>query len=237
MRDSSDIFFGELHQSLNGSGGQLKIIESSVPVEKQLEFFAFINNLRKFQIPPLEEQMAMLFSSEMTERDVKVILTSLSVSGDIRAFRTIEEYNKKYPSQWGEMALLQAKMMLEAEFSDDPRVFISTGLGGKDGMLRYSALFRSNRKKPFSEYQRDLIEKEIPYYIDRHGGLVEEIDLGENYFSIVFLTKVGGDLRALLDNAIEECNQYGGFINSEYLVTNVQRFSDEAIKEEMNKQK
>jgi len=94
----------------------------------------------------------------------------------------------------------------------------------------------SHRMRPFTDYQRKLIEQEIPFYIDRHDGQMEEIQLGKNYFTMVFLNAFDNDVRTIVHNAIEECNQYGDFISTEYVITNVRRFTVEEIERELNKQ-
>jgi hypothetical protein len=234
MTDNRNEFFDKLSQSLSGINGQLQVMESNVPVEKQLEFFKLVNSLKSRDLPPVEEQIELLGKPELTVEETNVILASLAISCDVKAFRALEKFRELNPGHFTNMACMQAKMMLQSEFSDKRIVFISTGLGGKDDKLRYTALFKSNRKKIFSGYQRNLIENEIPYYINRHGGEVEEIELGDNYFTVVFLQEFNGDLKTLLENAICECNQYGDFIDNTFIVSNVKRFTKEDIERELH---
>jgi hypothetical protein len=235
MRKDSNVFKG-LQQSLEGLKGQLHFLETSVPVETQMEYFRYSENVRNNPLfTSVEEQIGVLHSPESSPKELKYALTYLAVSGDIKAYRTIESYNKEHSDNWAVMSLLQAKITLESELSDEKQIFISTGLGGKGDKLRFSAFFKSNRLRPFSKYQRELIEKEIPYSIEQYGGETEEIKTGENYFTVLFLVHISVDVKVMFENAVNECNQYGDFINNAFIITNVKVFSEEEIREELHK--
>jgi len=234
MRRDSDLFKG-LQQSLEGLKGQLHFLETNVPVEKQMEYFRYSENIRNdSRQTSVEEQAKVLFTPESSPKELKYALAYLAISGDIKAFRAIENYNKDHTDDWAAMSLLQAKITLESELSDEKQIFISTGLGGKDDKLRFSALFKSNFLKTFSKYQRDLIEQEIPYSIEHQGGEVEEIKIAENYFTILFLVDFQVDIKRMFENAIFECNQFGDFINNSFIITNVKEFSEEEIQRELH---
>ena len=234
MRRDSDVFKG-LQQSLDGLKGQLHFLEINVPVDKQMEYFRYSENVRNdTRLTSVEEQINVLFSPESSPKELKFSLSYLSISGDIKAFRAIESYNKEHSDDWAAMSLLQAKITLESELSDEKQIFISTGLGGKEDKLRFSAFFKSNFLQTFSKYQRELIEKEFPYSIERQGGEVEEIKIAENYFTILFLVNLNVNIKVMFENVLNECNQYGDFINNSYIITNVKVFSEEDIQKELH---
>jgi len=238
MKTTGNDFFNEIQNALfSGNTGNLRVIENAASMEKQIEFLKVSSTLQNYKLPSISEQIELLNSNKVSDKETKIILASLAVSGDVKAYRAIEKYRDTNPGEWADVALMHATIRLESLLSDDRRVFISTGLGGKDGKLRYAAFFKSNRLKNFSKYQLDLIEKEIPYYINRHGGEIEQISTGTNYFTIVFLYEIDGNVRTLLDNTVAECNQYGNFISEEFSITNVKRFSEEDILSELSKKK
>ena len=233
MRKDSDVFKG-LQQSLGSLKGQLHFLETNVPVDKQMEYFRYSENIRNdSRLTSVEEQIDVLHSTESSPKELKYALAYLAVSGDIKAFRTIESYNKEHSDDWAAMSFLQAKITLESELSDEKQIFISTGLGGKEDKLRFSAFFKANHLRLFSNYQRELIEKEIPYAIQHQGGEVEEIKIAENYFTILFLIDISVDIKVLFESVINECNQYGDFINNSFIITNVKPFSEEDIQKEL----
>ncbi|MDR0769446.1 MAG: hypothetical protein LBE71_06070 [Dysgonamonadaceae bacterium] len=235
MTRDDDILKG-LQQSLGGLKGQLHFMDTSIPVEKQMEYFRYAENVRNNSRPTsVEEQINVLLSSESSPIELKYALAYLAVSGDVKAFRVIESYSKEHPNEWAAIALMQAKITLETELSGEKHIFISTGLGGKGDKLRFAALFKSNYLRTFSNYQKDLIAKETLYAIEQQGGEMEKITIGENYFSILFLVHISVSVKSMFENVINECNQYGDFIDNGFIVTNVKAFSEDDIKRELNK--
>jgi hypothetical protein len=89
--------------------------------------------------------------------------------------------------------------------------------------------------KPFSDYQKDLIEKEIPYYIHKYHGILEKQKIEDVYFSIVFLIDLSVDIKNMLLDAVSECNQYGNFISKSFIITNVKIFTEKDIRKELSK--
>lgn len=234
MRNDSDNILRGLQHSLEGLKGHMQFLETSVPVEKQMEYFRYSEKIRNDTRPTsIEEQIEVLRSPESSPKELKYALAYLAVSGDIKAYRTIESYNKEHEDDWTEMSLVQAKITLESELSDEKKFFISTGLGGKGDKLRFSAFFKANHLRAFSTYQRELIEKEMSYAIEQHGGDVEEVKIAENYFTVLFLINIDIDIKVLFENAVNECNQFGNFISNSFTVTNVKLFSEEDIHREL----
>jgi hypothetical protein len=234
MKNDSDNAFKSLQQSLERLKGRLHFLETNVPVDKQMEYFRYSENIRNDTSPnSIEEQIEVLHSPEASPKELKYALAYLAVSGDIKAYRTIESYSKEHKDDWTAMSFVQAKIAIESELSDEKMIFISTGLGGKGDKLRFSAFFKANHLRSFSNYQRELIEKEMAYAIKQHGGEIEEVKIAENYFTLLFLLNIDVNIKILLENAINECNQYGNFINKSFIVTNVKLFSEEDILREL----
>ncbi|MDR1527038.1 MAG: hypothetical protein LBS46_05115 [Dysgonamonadaceae bacterium] len=239
MENDNDIF-NEFQQALQGMKGNLHVLEIPVPVEKQLEYFKYSEKVREYsESETVEEQIEMLNSDRVSYEEMKYAMTFLAISGDVKAYRALESYSKEPKNEllndWIAMSLLQARITLDSELSDEKQVFISTGLGGERNKLRFYAFFKSEGLRPFSDYQRNLIEKEMPFHIRRYQGEVEEIQIEENYFSLVFLIDLQVDLRNMLLNAVDECNEYGNFIQTGFIVTNVKKFGEEDIRRELQK--
>jgi hypothetical protein len=228
--------FSELQQSLERFGGHLHILETKVPVENQMEFFHYIERIRfDRERMTIDEQIALLNNQESPYIKKKYILASLSISGDVKAYRAIESYDEIHRDNWTVMSLLQAKITLESEFSDEKQIFISTGLGGTGEKMRFAGLFKSNRLETFSAYQKGLIEKEFSYCLQKNGGQLENVVIENNYFTILLLIDIHTNIKIVLEQAITECNQYGDFIDSGFLITNVKLFSEEDIQKELYK--
>ncbi len=238
---NNDEVFKKFQDSIEGMKGHLHILESSVPVEKQMEYFNFSENVKKDKTVkpiPIEDQIELLNTQDSTLEEKKYYMVMLAGSADVTAYRALESYAKNPEpdlSDWAAMSLMEARIALEAELSDEKQIFISTGLGGKDDKLRFFSLFKSNDLKPFSDYQKELIQREFPFYMEKHGGIIEELEVEENYVTLVFLIDFSMNIKQSLDEAIIECNQYGDFINNSFLITNVKVYNKEEIQLELEK--
>jgi len=240
LMDLFDNTYRLLHKSFEHLRGEFHILETNIPVEKQMEYFRYSEIVRRQkEKPTVEEAIDILDNRYTTDNEKKCAMTLLAISGDVKAYRALElyspyiEYYVEHLKDWMELALLQAKITLESEFSDEKQIFISTGLGGKGEMLRLYAFFKSNNLRPFSPYQVQLIEKEFPFFINEACGVIEKIEVFENYFTLLFLVNIKSDIKYLLENAVIECNQYGNFIDCSFIVTNVKVFDEEEIKREL----
>jgi hypothetical protein len=238
MKDDNDVF-KEFQQSLKGLDGTFHVLETSVPVEKQMEYFRYSESVRTNKArEAVEKQIEVLNSDDSTYEEVKYALAFLAISGDVKAYRALEAYSKdpeENLSDWTALSLLQAKITLEYEFSEEKQVFISTGLGGKGTKLRFFAFFKSVKLTPFSKYQRELIEKEFSFAIHKKQCILEDIKVETNYFTLLFLSDMHIDIKILLKNTVSECNEYGNFIDDRFTITNVKIYSDEDIQRELRK--
>ena len=239
MKSNDEIFKG-IQQSLESLKGNFQILETDVSVEKQMEYFNYSENVKKtMKQEDVESQIIILNDINSDLEQKKYSMALLAVSGDIKAYRALENYfsqHKEKENDWIKLSLLQARITLESEFSDQAQVFISTGLGGKGHKLRFFALFKAVELDiPFSSYQKDLIEKEIPFYLSKYEGEVEELSINTNYFSLVFLIDIKINIKHLLENILNECNQYGNFISQGFVITNIKKYSEEEIFKEVYK--
>ncbi|MDR0427114.1 MAG: hypothetical protein LBH12_00770 [Dysgonamonadaceae bacterium] len=237
-KDDKDIF-KEFQDSLKNLDGTLHVLDASIPIEKQMEYFNYSDSVRKnMEKGTVENQIIILNDDYSSTEEIQYALTFLAVSGDVKAYRALEIYtekNKDHLNDWAILAMMQARITLESEFSEEKQIFISTGLGGKDGNFRFYSFFKSNKLVPFSAYQKSLIEKEFPFFIEKSEGIIEEIKIEDNYFTLIFLINLQIDIRVVLRKVIDECNQYGNFIDTRFVITNVKIYSREEIEKELLK--
>jgi hypothetical protein len=59
--------------------------------------------------------------------------------------------------------------------------------------------------------------------------VIEKFVTKENYFTIQLLFTFDKDAKSILDAAVHECNQYGNFLDTKYLFTNVKVLNDREI--------
>jgi hypothetical protein len=229
----------ELQKNLQDVKGNLHILNASVPVEKQMAYFNYAREVQEKNsgFPDVERYIAILNSPQASLQEAKYAMTYLAISGNVSAYRALEAYSRKAQNQpledWLTLSLLQARIILDSKFSDEKQIYIASGLGGNGNRMRLFAFFKSEGLRPFTGYQRKLIEKEFPYHIRRYRGEVEEIQIQDTYFSILFLIDLQSSLKDILPVAINECNEYGHFIQTNFIVTNEKKFSPDDIRREL----
>jgi hypothetical protein len=238
----NDDVFERFRKSFNKIDGHFHVLEQRVPVELQMEYFKYSERMRRDKKVMTEEDFNIykqsLSDSNVTADSKKYALLALAISHDVRAYRVLEEY-VQHPdtdvTNWAYMALMESRISLESELSDKKQIYISTGLGGKGEKLRFYALFLASEYKPFENYQRQVVEREFAYYLEKEDCEIERLTISDVYVELLFLTPVRADIKTTLDNVITECNQYGNFLSGILTVTNVKELSAEEIAEAIEK--
>lgn len=219
MKEEGDVF-KKFRDSFSKMDGHFHILEQRVPVELQMEYFKYSEQVRKERAKPDLNDMdytafrESLSNPESTTDYKKYILSMLATSREVKAYRMLEDY-VQHPdedvSNWAYMALMESRISLESELSDEKQIYISTGLGGKGEKLRFYVLMLSRDRKPFLEYQRKVIEREFAYFLPKADCEIERLTIGEQYVELVFLIPVRADIKLTLDKVINECNQIRRF--------------------------
>ena len=243
MKEEGDVF-KKFRDSFSKMDGHFHILEQRVPVELQMEYFKYSEQVRKERAKPDLNDMdytafrESLSNPESTTDYKKYILSMLATSREVKAYRMLEDY-VQHPdedvSNWAYMALMESRISLEWELSDEIQIYISTGLGGKGEKLRFYVLMLSRDRKPFLEYQRKVIEREFAYFLPKADCEIERLTIGEQYVELVFLIPVRADIKLTLDKVINECNQYGDFLSDIFTITNVKELTEQEVTYIINK--
>ena len=243
MKEEGDVF-KRFRDSFSKMDGHFHILEQRVPVELQMEYFKYSEQVRKERAKPDLNDMdytafrESLSNPESTTDYKKYILSMLATSREVKAYRMLEDY-VQHPdedvSNWAYMALMESRISLESELSDEKQIYISTGLGGKGEKLRFYVLMLSRDRKPFLEYQRKVIEREFAYFLPKADCEIERLTIGEQYVELVFLIPVRADIKLTLDKVINECNQYGDFLSDIFTITNVKELTQQEVTDIKNK--
>ncbi len=243
MKEEGDVF-KKFRDSFSKMDGHFHILEQRVPVELQMEYFKYSEQVRKERAKPDLNDMdytafrESLSNPESTTDYKKYILSMLATSREVKAYRMLEDY-VQHPdedvSNWAYMALMESRISLESELSDEKQIYISTGLGGKGEKLRFYVLMLSRDRKPFLEYQRKVIEREFAYFLPKADCEIERLTIGEQYVELVFLIPLRADIRLTLERVINECNQYGDFLSDIFTITNVKELTEQEVTDIINK--
>lgn len=240
MSEQDDLL-AKLRQTLNEQGiDSFHILEDLVPIEEQMEYFRYFERLRRENAPFVrDEEVAVLFSPDEPVERKKRSLSLLASIPDVGAYRSIETYHSS-PLEaellnWSSMALVSSRIILSSDLSGQQQIYISSGLGGQDKKLRFFALFTTTERAPFTDLQREIVEREFTFQLQQADVNMEKFDVKENYFTILLLFPFEKDVKTILNAAVTECNQYGNFLDSRFLFTNVKVLTEIEIENLLKK--
>ena len=230
-----DDLLAKLRETLNEQGiDSFHILEELIPIEEQMEYFRFFDRLRKENNPFVrDEEVAILFSPDQSIERKKRSLTLLASIPDVGAFRSIETYHSS-PLEpelvhWSAMALVSSRIVLSSDLSGQQQVYISSGLGGQDKKLRFFGLFTTNERQELTDLQKEIVEREFFFQLQKADVVIEKFEIKDKYFTILMLFSFDKDVKSILNAAINECNQYGNFIDRKFLFTNVKVLNEKEI--------
>lgn len=230
-----DDLLAKLRETIDEQGVEsFHILEELVPVDQQMEFFRYLDRVRsKQETFDRNEEINLLFSPDVSIPRKKHSLVLLASIPDVKAYRSIETYHSS-PAEpelqdWSSMALVSSRIILSSELSGQQQIYISSGLGGQDHKLRFFALFVSHNGHPFTDLQKEMAEREFTFQLQQAEVTIEKIEMKENYFTILMLLPFRHDIRVSFEEALNECNQYGHFLDPKYLFTNVKILNEQEI--------
>ena len=229
--------FNQFQQFLSQTDGYFHVLEQQIPIERQMEYFHYSNQIKQEQIPradiDFEALEADLYNPEATTEYKRRILVILAISADVTAYRRIERYTHLATpdlQDWAYMAFMEGRIILESELSEEKQIYISTGLGGKGQKLRFYMLFPAAPGMTFDGFRTGIIEREFNFTLQHAGWDIERINIQLDYAELLVLMPLRTDFKHLLDTVIHECNQYGNFMAKTYTITNIKEMSEEEIR-------
>jgi hypothetical protein len=201
-----------------------------------MEYFNYGRDMKtSFSKELILKHQSDLFDPEISIEEKKTLLVLLASQEKVEAFRTIEKYAKNPDpelKEWSILALQESRMVIQSSLMDEQQVYISTGLGGKGQKLRYFVvLIGRDDHAEYTAIQQKLIKEELEFAITQNDGEFEEISFSENLAIATILLPVKSDIQGVFSSAINECNQYGDFVQQDIIITNVKRMSVGEIKD------
>ncbi len=237
--------FNKIINQLKDSSGELKpnlhLLERIIPVEEQMKYFEYSKNIRsQHEYINRNYLVAELFSKDSDIENKRYSLSMLAGIVDIAAYRAIEAYNKNPDyeelANWSALALMESQLLLDSDLSGEEHFLISTGLGGANNMLRFFAIVPSKDRSEFTELQQQIINKEFQFIFDSNNITIEEFSIQKNYIKILLLTDLKHNLKKTFERIINECNEFGNFLDEKFMLTNVRRFDDIEIEKLLKKE-
>ena len=217
------------------------ILEEQIDIDLQMEYFEFSRNFKKNLVPAtILSVKKNLFDKQHPVDGKKKLLVQLASVEEVEAYRAIERYLKdpdRGLREWAVLAFQESRMLLQSKLLDENQVFISTGLGGRGSKLRYFVVLINSFDIPFDKLQQKIIRAEFDFFLKKHEAELEEVNFMENYCSLLAIVPIRVSIREVFRSAVAECNEYGGFLTADFIVTNVKTLSYEEISDFVRRQK
>jgi hypothetical protein len=235
-------FYHNIQKVLDDLPDNFSILEEQIDIEIQVKYFEIANSVRSKHIgAECFENREQLFLPDVGEDRKREILLSIAAIDDVKAFRTIEKFvglAEGEIKQWAVLALQESRMLIQSSLLDEQQVFISTGLGGKGQKLRYYVVFvNKNQNKILTATQQKLLKDELLYELKQNDGEFETMDFSEGFSTVLVMLPLQSDLKRIFRNIIDECNQYGDFLDDDMIVTNVKVMSRNEVIEMLKQNK
>jgi hypothetical protein len=229
--------YEKIREILGGQSGSLKILEHQIDLDMQVEYYECSRRLRD----EVDDQWAMERAPCLKEPgysdDVKKeILARLATIDRVECYRLIEDFTNTSGESlrnWGLLALNESRMLLESSILEENQVFISTGLGGRDQKLRYFVVLASRTHMDLDPTQQKVIANEFDDILSSYNAELEELGFSEFMATLTVLVPMNLPLKLVFQEAIDECNHYGDFLQDDCIVTNVKKLSFKEIKDFM----
>ncbi len=227
-------FYKKIKKELDELPDKFNILEEKINIEIQKQYFQYSGQLKKMENPA--EYLTLrdtLFDDTDTEKK-KEILTGLASIADTKAYRAIERYaNDPDPllKDWAVLALQESRMLMQSSLLEEQQVYISTGLGGKGSNLRYNVVFTyQNSTGILLDYQRKILKSELEEILKANNGELEEILFFQGYTTTHLNLPLKAPLKEIFDNVVATVNDYGSFLSTDVIVTNIKTLSEKEVK-------
>lgn len=239
--EEEDNIYDKIQEIFGQFPDNLNILEESINIDLQMEYFEYSKKIKKDLVPGnVLDSKDQLFDNSLATSARKKLLVQLASLEEVEAYRAIEKYLQnpdKELKDWGILAFQESRMLLQSKFLDENQVFISTGLGGKGSSLRYFVVLLSREDTIFTDLQKKIIGNEFEYTLKKYKGEIETIGFEENFATLLTIVPIKASIRDIFKEAITESNQYGNFLKSNFIVTNVKKLDIDEIKDFIQKQK
>lgn len=232
--DNQEKMLAKMREIALQNPDNIRIIETSVNSETQIEFFEALQDVDE----SIEEIDYSLLYKDLNDENVSIddkknILTLLTTVGEVETFRMLEEYLKIVPEElkkWAFLACQQGRMFLESRLLEESKIYIASGLGGKDFRLRYFFAL-SGKDESLNESQQNIIKGELEYFLKKRDAIIEEIKFEKSFVTSIALIPIYEDLVELIQDIVHEINQYGGFLKDNVFITNEKLVGYEALED------
>jgi hypothetical protein len=238
---NEEFLYRKMQEALKNIPENFNILEEQIDVHLQMAYFEFSRKLREEEdVNTLIGYRESLFDPHVSVEIKKKILVALASSAEVEDFRTIERFLKSPDpdlKDWAILAFQESRMLLQSSLLDEQQVFISTGMGGKGRSLRYFVVFLNKEGNGLTEMQKKLLQGELNFVLEKNEGELEEFHVMLDFTTATVILPLKAQIKEIFRGIIDECNQYGDFLDDDMVITNVKVLNTTEIVEILKQQR
>lgn len=125
------------------------------------------------------------------------------------------------------MARMGCRLNLIEDFTGDNMIFVASGLGGDGYRIRFNLVLLSCLDRPFSDFERGMIEKECRYHLERFSGQLDNLEIAHQYARLVFLLPVAESPGRFLEDLLASVNEFRPLVSCPDTISSEEYFSQE----------
>ncbi|MDP4206100.1 MAG: hypothetical protein Q8859_08900 [Bacteroidota bacterium] len=232
--DKKDDIYNKIREALSQIPEKFCVLEDQINIELQMQYFRYSKRLKNnVDTDKIMNNKELLFTEEISPKEKKILLAKLAGIDSVEAFRTIERYCNQADSElkeWAILALQESRMILQNSLLGEDQVFISTGLGGRGNKLRYFIVLPKKELTEFTPVQEKVIRNEIDFTFPKHETELENLKFFKGFATFTALVPIQCDFQVIFNNLLQDCNEFGNFIDEDIIITNVRYLSEEEIR-------
>ena len=225
--------YRRVQEFFGGLNNNFSLIEDPMDVNLQMNYFEASTRIRgKFKDDEVMVRKDDLFDPNLPIENKKLLLVQMAGIPNPEMYRTLEKYAKNPDTDikdWAKLALQENKHLLESDLLDRQQIFISTGMGGKGNKLRFFVVLINKSGDHLKPFEKKIVEDEMKYALQRYDGELEKFDFMRQYVSMNIIVPINSDLTRMFRDGINECNQFGDFLSTDFIVTNLRELSEKEI--------
>jgi len=234
----SDSVYRRIQEFFGGLNNNFSLMEDPVDVAVQMNYFETSGRQREnIKEEEMLAQKDKLFDPFVSADKKKVLLVQMASVPSPEIYRALEKYTQTCDAdmkEWAKLALQENRLLLESHLLDNRQIFISTGLGGKGNKLRYFVVLINKNSSDLKPFEQKVVQDEMSYALQKYDGELEKLDFMQRYTTMRVVVPISSDLTRLFREGLEECNQFGDFLATDFIVTNMKEMSEEEIHEALS---
>jgi len=205
------------------------ILEDAIEGKDLQEFIEF---KRKNKISDDTNLLELLASQDIENQ--KIALVNLVDNSEVEVFRALEGYYNSLQEdnqlkEWAKYTMMRCKISMENSLLGTNKIPMASGLGAKNGKIRFFALLFKEDKSLITESEQKVISNELNFQARELENDIEQVTFNNYYFSVVYLCSLKYMPTLIFEKLSKEMKELGLIISPHMMINNVKIMNDQEI--------